>query len=256
MTRRFEGKVAVVTGASRGIGLAIARRLVDEGAAVCVTGRNAEALDAAVAGLDEAAGRRAAMGVAGRADDADHRTEALERTVEEFGPIGLLVNNAGINPVYGPLMDTDLAAARKVVEVNVLAALAWTQGAWRAGLRGNGGAVVNVASIAGLRAAPGLGVYGASKAMLVGLTQQLAAELAPTARVNAVAPAVVRTPFARALYEGREEAVSATYPMRRLGEPDDVAGAVAWLLSDDAAWVTGQTVVLDGGQTIMAQLTV
>jgi 3-oxoacyl-[acyl-carrier protein] reductase len=255
VTGRFEGRVAVVTGASRGIGLAIARRLVDEGASVGITGRQAEPLAEAVAGLDVAAGRRAALGVAGRADDADHRAEAFERTTAALGPDDLLVNNAGINPVYGPLMDTDLAAARKVVEVNVLAALGWTQGAWRAGLQERGGAVVNVASIAGLRAAPGLGVYGASKAMLVGLTQQLAAELAPTVRVNAVAPAVVRTPFARALYEGREEALSATYPMRRLGEPDDVAGAVAWLLSDDAAWVTGQTVVLDGGQSTIVSLT-
>ncbi|MGF1663794.1 MAG: SDR family oxidoreductase [Kineosporiaceae bacterium] len=247
------GRVAVVTGASRGIGLAVARRLVAEGASVCLTARHEEALAEAVAGLDAAAGRRrAAIGVAGRADDPDHRDTAVERTVAEFGGLDLLVNNAGINPAYGPLLSADLSAARKIVEVNVLAALAWTQAAHAAGMAGHGdGAVVNIASIAGVRASPGIGLYGASKAMLIHLTRQLAAELAPAVRVNAVAPAVVRTRFAAALYEGREDEVSAAYPLRRLGVPDDVAGAVAWLLSDDAAWVTGQTVVLDGGQSVM-----
>jgi 3-oxoacyl-[acyl-carrier protein] reductase len=243
--------VAVVTGASRGIGLAVARRLVAEGASVCLTARHEESLAEAVAGLDAATGRRVAIGVAGRADDAGHRAAAVERALAELGSLDLLVNNAGINPVHGPLLTVDLAAARKIVEVNVLAALAWTQAAHDAGMGVRGGAVVNVASIAGVRASPGIGMYGASKAMLIHLTRQLAAELAPAVRVNAVAPAVVKTRFATALYEGREEAVAAAYPLQRLGVPDDVAGAVAWLLSDDAAWVTGQTVVLDGGQSVM-----
>ncbi|MGF1648468.1 MAG: SDR family oxidoreductase [Kineosporiaceae bacterium] len=248
---RLAGRAAVVTGASRGIGLAVARRLVAEGAVVCLTARHAEFLAEAVAELDAAAGRRTAIGVAGRADDPGHRQAAVERTLAEFGHLDLLVNNAGINPVHGPLLTVDLAAARKIVEVNVLAALAWTQAAHAAGMGGHGGAVVNVASIAGVRASPGIGMYGASKAMLIHLTRQLAAELAPAVRVNAVAPAVVKTRFATALYEGREETVAAAYPLRRLGVPDDVAGAVAWLLSDDASWVTGQTVVLDGGQSVM-----
>ena len=252
---RFADRTAVVTGASRGIGLAIARRLVTEGASVCLTGRHEEPLAEAVALLnalpDASAGRRAAIGVAGRADDGDHQKVAIARTMDEFGSLDLLVNNAGINPAYGPLITADLGAARKIVEVNVLAALAWTQRAHAAWMADHGGVVVNIASIAGLRASPGIGLYGASKAMLSQLTAQLAAELAPTIRVNAVAPAVVKTPFAAALYQGREEAVAATYPMRRLGHPDDVAGAVTWLLSDDASWVTGQTVVLDGGQSVM-----
>lgn len=241
---RFEGRVAIVTGASRGIGLGVARRLVREGAQVTVTARKAEPLREAV---DELGGAGHAIGVAGPADEPEHQAEAVTRTVEQFGRVDLLVNNVGINPVYGPLIELDLEAARKIVEVNVLAALGWVQQAHRAGLGQRGGAVVNIASIAAVSTAPGIGMYAASKAMLAQLTRELAVELAPATRVNAVAPAVVRTLFAAALYEGREGEVAARYPLERLGEPSDVADAVAYLLSDDAAWVTGQMLVLDGG---------
>jgi NAD(P)-dependent dehydrogenase (short-subunit alcohol dehydrogenase family) len=115
----------------------------------------------------------------------------------------------------------------------------------------HGGSVVNVASIAGLRPSPGIGLYGVSKAALIRLTTELAVELAPGIRVNAVAPAVVKTKFATALYEGREEQVSASYPLKRLGVPSDIAGAVTFLLSDEASWITGQTIVLDGGVTLV-----
>jgi 3-oxoacyl-[acyl-carrier protein] reductase len=244
---RFEGRVAIVTGASRGIGLAIARRIVDEGGKVCITARREDALAEAVEGLG---GPDHALGVAGAADDADHQAEAVARTIEAFGSVDHLVNNTGINPAYGPLLDLDLGAARKIVEVNCLAALAWTQRVHRAWLAEHGGSIVNVASVAGLRPAPGIGFYGASKAMLIHLTEELAVELGPHVRVNAVAPAVVKTKFATALFEGKEAEVSARYPLRRLGEPDDISGAVAYLLSDDAGWTTGQTLVLDGGVTL------
>ena len=243
----LQGKVAVVTGASRGIGLGIAERLVAEGARVCITARKPEALAEAVASLG---GPEKALGVAGNAGDAEHRDEVVARTLETFGSLDLLVNNTGINPVYGPLVEIDLDAARKIVEVNAIAALAWVQAAHRAWMGEHGGAVVNVSSVSGVKPAPGISMYGASKAMLISLTESLAVELGPKVRVNAVAPAVVKTRFASALYEGREEEVSAAYPLKRLGVPEDVGSIVAFLLSDDAAWLTGQTVVVDGGVTL------
>jgi NAD(P)-dependent dehydrogenase (short-subunit alcohol dehydrogenase family) len=157
------------------------------------------------------------------------------------------VNNTGINPVYGPIVDIEADAARKILEVNVVSALDWTRAALAAGLSRS---VVNIASVAGLGASPNIGFYGSSKAALINLTAQLAYELAPGIRVNAVAPAVIKTAFARALYEGHEAEASAAYPLARLGEVADVAGPVAFLLSDDAAWITGQTLPIDGGAGI------
>ena len=247
MSKRFDGQVAIVTGASRGIGFGIAERLVSEGAKVCVTARKPDALKEAV---DNLGGAEHALGIAGKGDDTEHQAEAVARTLDTFGRIDMLVNNTGINPSYGPLMELDHDMARKTVEVNVLGALSWTQQAYRAWMGEHGGAVLNVASAGGLKPAPGIAFYGATKAMLIHLTQELAVELAPGIRVNAVAPAVVKTRFATALYEGQEEEVAAQYPMRRLGIPSDVSGAAAFLLSDEASWVTGQTVVLDGGVTL------
>jgi 3-oxoacyl-[acyl-carrier protein] reductase len=245
--KRFEGKTAIVTGASRGIGLGIAERLVAEGAKVTITARKQEALDEAVAQLG---GPDVALAVAGKGDNPEHQDEAIAKTLDTFGSIDLLVNNTGINPVYGPMIELDLDAARKIFEVNVLSALSWTQKVYKAAMGERGGAVVNVSSVGGLKPAPGIGFYGSSKAMLNHVTQELAVELGPKIRVNAVAPAVVKTKFATALYEGKEEEVSAAYPLKRLGVPEDIGSVVAFLLSEDAAWLTGQIVVIDGGLTL------
>jgi 3-oxoacyl-[acyl-carrier protein] reductase len=242
--RDLHGKTALITGASRGIGLAVAQRLVAEGARVCLTARRSEAL---VEAVDSLGGAQHAIAVAGKADDPEHQATAVARAIEAFGSLDVLINNAGVNPAYGRMLDLDPAAFRKVFEVNVIAALGWVREAHRAWLGGHGGSVVNIASAAGLGPAEGIGAYAASKAALIQLTAQLADELSPLIRVNAVAPAVVKTSFASALYEGREEKVAAGYALGRLGVPEDIAGAVAFLASADAGWITGQTLVLDGG---------
>lgn len=244
-------RAAIVTGASRGIGFAIADALVARGDRVLITGRDPQALAEAVARLG---GPDRATGVAGKAHDETHQDEAVAQAVARFGRVDYLVNNVGTSPVFGPLVETTTAAVAKILEINVLAALGWTQRVHAAWLAEHGGAVVNVSSVSGSGPAPGLGGYGMSKAALNHLTRQLALELAPEVRVNAVAPAVVRTRFAEPLYAGREEQVAAGYPLGRLGEPADVADTVAYLLSDAARWVTGQILVLDGGRTLTSQL--
>jgi NAD(P)-dependent dehydrogenase (short-subunit alcohol dehydrogenase family) len=248
-TGKHEGAVAIITGASRGIGLGIAERLVAEGARVVITARKPEALAEAVERLG---GPGHALGVAGNAADEAHQDEVIAAAREAFGGLDYLVNNTGINPAYGPMLETPTEAVRKILDTNVVAAFSWTSKAVAAGLGRDGtpGAVVNVASIAGLGATGVIGWYAVSKAALIHLTVELGYQLGPAVRVNAVAPAIVKTQFAGALYEGREEKVASRYPMKRLGVPEDIAGAVSFLLSRDADWVTGQTLVVDGGVTL------
>jgi NAD(P)-dependent dehydrogenase (short-subunit alcohol dehydrogenase family) len=245
---RLAGQVAIITGGSRGIGLAIAQRLLDDGAEVCITARKPGVLKEAAATLGDS---DRVLTVAGKAHDPQHQADTVAQVTKQFGRIDILVNNVGTSPVFGPLMDLEQAAAAKILEVNVLSALGWTQHVVAASMREHGGAIVNMASVAGVGVSPGIGMYGVSKAALMNLTKQLAVELGPAIRVNAVAPAVVKTKFAAALYEGKEDEVAATYPLRRLGVPDDVGSVVAFLASDDSSWMTGQTLVIDGGVTLV-----
>lgn len=211
----LSGRVALVTGASRGIGYGVAEALVARGDRVCITGRGEDALKEAV----ERLGADRVIGVAGKAHDEAHQAVAVERAMEAFGRVDFLVNNAGTNPVYSPMAELDLNVARKVYETNVISALGFAQQTWKAWQKENGGAIVNIASVAGLAPSPFIGAYGMSKAAMVNLTLQLAHEFAPDVRVNAIAPAVVKTKFAQALYEGREEEAAAAYPSSASGCP-------------------------------------
>jgi NAD(P)-dependent dehydrogenase (short-subunit alcohol dehydrogenase family) len=241
----LEGRTAIVTGASRGIGLAIAEALVAEGANVVLTSRHQEAADAAAAPL----GERAA-GFGAHATDEAAAEACVAFALEHFGTLDVLVNNAGTNPAFGPVVDQDHGRFAKTLDVNVWAPVLWTGLAWRTWMREHGGAVVNTASLGGLVVGPNLGVYHASKAALIHLTRQLALELAPKVRVNAVAPGVVRTRLAEALWKEHEDQVASTTPLGRIGEPADVASAVAFLAGDGASWITGETLVIDGGQIL------
>ncbi len=246
MELELKGKTALITGGSRGIGLAMAARFAEAGANVMITSRTAGDLAEAAAGL--VAGGAAEEQVAwvaahvGKPEDA---VSCVAATGERFGGLDILVNNAGTNPYFGPMIDIDVVRAQKTFEVNQLSVLTWTAAAVKAGLRGS---VINVSSIGGLEVEPGIGWYNVTKAAVLHITRQLAFELAPDVRVNALAPGLVKTRLAAALWEGPgEERIAAHIPLRRLGLPDDIATAALFLASDAASWVTGQTFVVDGG---------
>lgn len=244
-------KVAVVTGATRGIGLATARMLLESGAAgVTITSRRTENVEAATDELGDAGfGADRVLGLAARADDDDEAERAVTATLERFGRVDILVNNAGTNPSGGPIMDVDMGAIDKTWQVNQRAPLVWSRIAYHTWMQDHGGSIVNVASVGGLRPSPVMGAYNVSKAALIHLTHQLAFELAPSVRVNAVAPAVVKTRLSELLWTADEEAAARTHPLGRLGVPEDVATAITYLASDQASWITGIVLPVDGGVT-------
>ena len=243
----LEGRVALVTGASKGIGRAIAAALAASGAKVMLSSRKQDALDEAAAGMDGEVATFAA-----NAGDPDEAEACVAATVERFGKVDVLVNNAATNPYMGPAIDIDLARYDKTFQVNLRGPLVWTQLAHRASMAEHGGSVINIASVGGLSVEPSIGVYNTTKAGIIYLTKTLAAELGPKVRVNAIAPGLVKTDFARALWEAHEEALARRLPTKRLGEPEDVAGAALFLASDLSSWITGHTLVVDGGALVTA----
>ena len=248
MELELNGKTALITGGSRGIGLAMAGRFAEAGANVMITSRKAADLADAAAGLVAAGVPEDQVAwVAAHVGKPEDAQSCVAETLSRFGRLDILVNNAGTNPYFGPMIDIDVVRAQKTFEVNQLAVLLWSAAAVRAGLRGS---VINVASIGGLGVEPGIGWYNVTKAAVIHITRQLSFELAPDVRVNALAPGLVKTKLASALWEGLgEDQIAAHIPLRRLGLPDDIASAALFLASDASSWVTGQTFVVDGGTT-------
>jgi NAD(P)-dependent dehydrogenase (short-subunit alcohol dehydrogenase family) len=240
--------VALVTGGSRGIGRATAATYAAAGAKVMISSRKQADLEEAAAAMEGTV----EVFVANAGED-DQAEACVAACVERLGALDILVNNAATNPYMGPLMGLDVPRAEKTVKVNQLGPLLWTQHAHRAWMAEHGGAVVNIASIGGLSTETSIAYYNVTKAAVIHLTRQLAAELSPGVRVNGIAPGLVKTDMARALWEPNEGALGAGTPLGRLGEPEDIAHAALFLVSDAASWITGQTLVVDGGALIRAK---
>ncbi len=249
MTADVSDKVAIVTGGSRGIGLAIAHELAAGGARVVLSSRKIEDLEEAASEINA---RRPGSAVAiaahtGRQEDLD---QLVRETLGRFGRIDILVNNAATNPHFGATLAADRGVWEKTIGVNLLGPIFLIRAVVEGWMSGHGGAIVNVASVGGLEPMPGLGVYNVTKAAVIHLTRQLAMELGPNGiRVNAVAPGVIRTRFAEALWQNEEisRQVVAFNPLHRIGQPEEVAGAVAFLASDSASYINGEVVTIDGG---------
>jgi NAD(P)-dependent dehydrogenase (short-subunit alcohol dehydrogenase family) len=247
----LQGKVAIVTGASRGIGRAIALRLSQAGARVVVSSRKLEAVEAVADEIRDQEGESLALQAhVGRSEDV---AALVERTLETFGRIDITVNNAATNPHFGPLLSASEEQWDKVLDTNAKGAFRVCRAVWPQMKAQGGGKIINLVSIAGLRPAPGMGLYGISKAALVQLTQQLAMELGPdNIRVNAIAPGVIKTRFSRLLWETPEisQPVLARTPLGRFGEPGDVAELALFLASPASDFITGAVLVVDGGLNV------
>jgi NAD(P)-dependent dehydrogenase (short-subunit alcohol dehydrogenase family) len=250
MRTGLQGKTALITGASRGIGKAIAAALAAEGANVVLSSRKQEGVDEAAAEIRAAYPDAGVLAKAAHVGDAEAAEACADAAIAEFGGIDVLVNNAGTSPHFGPMVDITQAAAEKTVQVNQYAIVLWTQLAWKRSMAERGGSIINVASVGGMITEPGIGYYNVTKAAVIHLTRQFAMELAPSTRVNCIAPGLVKTALARALWEGNEEEIGKRMPLGRLGEPEDIANAAVFLAGDTASWMTGQTMIVDGGSII------
>ena len=237
----LDGKVALVTGASKGIGKATAKTLAESGAKVVLVSRKLDQLEATAAEID---GDTAVF--AANVGDLDAAQAAVAFTIEHFGGLDILVNNAATNPYYGATLGVDSARFDKTFQVNLKGPLFWSSVVWEQAFKDKPGVIVNISSVGGLRAEGGLGVYNLTKAALIHLTRQLASEIGPT-RVVGVAPGLVQTDFAAFLVDNFGDRLAAQLPLKRLGEPQDIANLVTFLASDLASWVTGETYVIDGG---------
>lgn len=239
----LEGKVALVTGASRGIGRAITQSFCAAGAKVMMTARKREQLEAAAADID---GETAVL--AANAGDPASAGACVDATLQRFGRLDILVNNAATNPYFGPTLSVDEARWDKTFQVNLRGPVMLCESAWNKAFKERPGVIINISSLGGKVAEPGLGVYNLTKAAMIHLTTQLAGEIAPT-RVVGVAPGLVETDFSAFLVENFGEKLASSLPLRRLGRPQDIANLVTFLASDLAEWITGQTFVIDGGSS-------
>jgi NAD(P)-dependent dehydrogenase (short-subunit alcohol dehydrogenase family) len=244
----LDGKVALVTGASRGIGKAMAASFAAAGAKVMLNSRKADALEAAA---NEIGGDVEIFAANAGDDDAGER--AVQATIERFGQLDVLVNNAATNPYFGPTLGVDRPRYDKTFQVNLDGPIFWSQAAWKQAFSERPGTIINVASVGGLRAEGGLGVYNLTKAALIHLTRQLASELGRT-RVVGIAPGLVQTDFAAHLVDNFGESLAKRLPTQRLGDPQDIANLATFLASDLASWITGETYVIDGGAGVAGSI--